>query len=257
MFHQLPGAFALAAGHAQLQLPDIAYQSGNTLRNGQRTAGFIQHIVHRQRESVVVGQTALLGDFLRHFQQRIPEHDRKQERRVNAHIVMDAVIGILQHLGNDVFHRAIAALGKVAGDGREQRLEQVIFAQQHVGIIAIARLQQLQHFFEQTRRGNVMEQRGKTRNRLGGFRADVHIQLGGKAHSAQHADRIFAVAGFRIANQANHALLQIFHAADVVAHGKIGHAVIQAVNGEVATLGIFFDRSEDVVAQQHPVLAAL
>ena len=91
MFHQLPRAFALAAGHAQLQLPDIAYQRGNTLRNGQRTAGFIQHIVHCQGESVVIGQTALLGDFLRHFQQRIPEHDREQERRVNAHIVANAV----------------------------------------------------------------------------------------------------------------------------------------------------------------------
>jgi hypothetical protein len=33
-------------------------------------------------EGVVVGQTALLGDFLRRFQQRIPEHHREQERRV-------------------------------------------------------------------------------------------------------------------------------------------------------------------------------
>lgn len=94
-------------------------------------------------------------------------------------------------------------------------------------------------------------------DRLGAFRADAHIELGGKAHRAQHAYRIFAVAGFRIANQADNAILHILHAANVIADGKVGHAVVKAVNGEVAALGIFFDGAEDVVAQQHAVLAEL
>jgi len=51
--------------------------------------------------------------------------------------------------------------------------------------------------------------------------------------------------------------LQIAHTADVVTHGKVGNAVIEAVNGEVTALGIFFNRAKDVVAQQHAVLAAL
>ena len=143
MLHQLPRAFALTAGHPQLKLPDIAHQSSDAFRDRQRAAGFVQHVVHRQREGVVVGQPAFLGDFLRRFQQRIPEHYREQERRVNAHIVANAVIGILQHLADDALHRTIAALGEVAGNGREQRLEQIIFAQQEIGLIAVAGLQQL------------------------------------------------------------------------------------------------------------------
>ena len=257
MLHQLPGAFALATGHAQLQLPDIADQGGDALRDRQRTAGFVQYVVHRQREGVIVRQAALLSDFLRRFQQRIPEHHREEEGRIDAHVVMNAGVGVLQHLVDDPLHRAIAALGKVAGDGREQRLEQVVFPQQQVGLIAMPGLQQLEHFFEQARRRHVVEQGGQPRQRFGRFRADGHIQLGGEAHRAQHAYRILAIAGFRIADQADHAVLQILHAADVVAHGKVRHAVIEAVYGEVATLGVLFDRAEDVIAQQHAVLAPL
>ncbi len=257
MLHQLPGAFALTTGHAQLQLPDITNKGGDALRDRQRTAGFVQHIVHRQGEGVVVRQAALLSDFLRRLQQRIPEHHREEEGRIDAHIVMNAGIGILQHLADDSLHRAVAALGKVAGDGREQRLEQAVFPQQHVGLVAIPGLQQLEHFFEQTRRRHIVEQGGQARQRFSRFRADGHIELGGKAHRAQHAHWILAIAGFRIADQADHAVLQILHAADVVANGKVRHAVIEAVDSEVATLGILLDRAEDVVAQQHAVLAPL
>ncbi len=102
-----------------------------------------------------------------------------------------------------------------------------------------------------------MQQRRQARDRLGGLFADAHTELRRKTHRAQHAHRIFAIAGFRIADQADDAILQIFHAADVVADGEIRHAVIEAVDGKVATLGVFFNRTEDVVAQQHAVLAAL
>ncbi|CQB92886.1 Uncharacterised protein [Salmonella enterica subsp. enterica serovar Typhimurium str. DT104] len=85
----------------------------------------------------------------------------------------------------------------------------------------------------------------------------MHIELRSETHGAQHSNRIFAVARFRIADQANHAFLQILHPADVIAHGKIRHAVVKAVDGEIAALGIFFDRAEDVVAQQHTVLPTL
>ena len=118
-------------------------------------------------------------------------------------------------------------------------------------------LQQLQRLFKQAGRRHVVDQRRQTRNRLCRFRADAHIELGGETHGAQHAHGIFTVARFRRADQANQTLFQVLHAADVVAHGEIRHAVIQAVDGEVATLGIFFNRAEDIVAQQHTVLTAL
>ncbi|MNT22930.1 hypothetical protein D3C72_1583320 [compost metagenome] len=118
-------------------------------------------------------------------------------------------------------------------------------------------MQHFQRFFEQARRRNVVDKRRQTWDRLGGFRTDLHIQLGGKAHGAKHTHRIFAIARFWIADQANHAVFQILHAADEITHREIGHAVIKAVDGEIATLGIFFDGTKDVVTQQHAVLAAL
>ena len=121
----------------------------------------------------------------------------------------------------------------------------------------MAGLQQLQRLFKQASRRHVVNQRRQTRDRLGRFRADAHIELGGKTHGAQHTHGIFTVARFRRADQADQTFFQVLHAADVIAHGEIRHAVIEAVDGEVATLGIFFDRAEDVVAQQHTVLAAL
>ena len=66
-----------------------------------------------------------------------------------------------------------------------------------------------------------MEQCGKTGDRLGGFRADVHIELGGKAHSAamRTGSSLVAFPGSPIRRIMPSC--RIFHAADVVAHGKI------------------------------------
>lgn len=59
MLHQLPGAFTLTAGHTQLKLPDITHQRGNTFRDRQRATAFVQHVVCRQRERIIIGETAL------------------------------------------------------------------------------------------------------------------------------------------------------------------------------------------------------
>lgn len=88
----------------------------------------------------MIGQAAFLGDLLCRLQQWVPEHGGKQERRVHAHIVMDTRIGILQYLLNNAFHRAVAIFREVAGNGREQRLEQMIFTQQLIGFVTVARL---------------------------------------------------------------------------------------------------------------------
>ncbi len=205
----------------------------------------------------MIGQAAFLGDLLCRLQQWVPEHGGKQERRVHAHIVMDTRIGILQHLFNDPLHRAVAIFREVAGNGREQRLEQVIFTQQLIGFVTVARLQQFQRFFKQTCRWNIVQQGSQARDRFCGFRTDTHTQFGGKTYRAQHPYRIFTVARFRVTNQTDNAVLQILHAANVITDGKICHAVIQAVDSEIAALGVFFDGAENVVAQQHAVLPAL
>ena len=170
---------------------------------------------------------------------------------------MNAVIGVFQHLCQHPLHVAVTVFREVARQRREQRLEQLIFTQLQIRAVAITRLQQLQGLFKQARRRDITQQRGQTWNRLGGFRRNAHIELGGKARDAQHAHRIFAVAGFRIANQANDALFEIADAANVVTYAEISHAVVEAVDGEIAALGIIFDRAEDIVAQQHTALGAL
>ena len=85
----------------------------------------------------------------------------------------------------------------------------------------------------------------------GGTRADGHIQLGGKAHGAQHPHRIFTITGLGIADQLKLALGQIFQTPFEIVQGEIFGAVVEGVDGKVAALGILFDGAVDVVAQQH------
>lgn len=53
---------------------------------------------------------------------------------------MNTRIGVLQYLLNDPLHRAVAIFREVAGNGREQWLEQMIFTQQLIGFVTVARL---------------------------------------------------------------------------------------------------------------------
>jgi len=120
----------------------------------------------------------------------------------------------------------------------------------------VACLQQLQRLFKQARRRHIVDQRRETGDRLGGLRADAHMQLGGKAHRAQHPHRIFPIAGLRVTDQANNTLFKILHSADVVAHGKIGDAVVEAVDGEVAALRVLFQSAIYVVTQDASAFVA-
>jgi hypothetical protein len=110
--------------------------------------------------------------------------------------------------------------------------------------------EQLQGFFEQARRRGFAQQARERGDGRGGRRFDAEIELRGQAHRAQHADRIFAIPGFRIADQAQHARLHVFEPADVIAHREILDRVVQRVGGEVAAHRVVFDRTIDVVAQQ-------
>src|SRR6478736_10331589 len=81
-------------------------------------------------------------------------------------------------------------------------------------------------------------------------------QLGGKAQGAQHAHRVFFVAGGRVANHAQGARFKVFHAIAVVNDGKVLERVVEGVDGEVAAHGIGFESAIDIVAQQHAVFIA-
>ena len=84
---------------------------------------------------------------------------------------------------------------------------------------------------------------------------DIEAQLGGEAHGAEHAHRVFPVAGFRVANQPHLAVFQIVNAVGEIHHGEVADAVIEGVYGEISAQGVFFQIAVDVIPQQQAVLA--
>ena len=80
-------------------------------------------------------------------------------------------------------------------------------------------------------------------------RIDGHIQFGSKTHSTQHSDRVFPIAGFRVANQADLTVFQILYAVGKVDNGEIPDAVIQRIDGEVAPQCVFFLIAIDIIPQ--------
>ncbi len=111
----------------------------------------------------------------------------------------------------------------------------------------------LQRFVEQARRRGLLQQRRQLGERRGGGGVDVEVQLGGQARGAQHAHRVLAVARLRVADQAQHPVLQVLHATDVVEHAEIGDVVVHRVDAEVAAHRVFLDAAPDVVAHDPPI----
>jgi hypothetical protein len=121
----------------------------------------------------------------------------------------------------------------------------------------VAREEHLQAFLEQAGRSRILEQRPEALDRLRGRCLDLEAELCRQPHRTQHPHRVFAVAGFRVADQAQQAVLDILEPAHVIAHREVLDRVIQRVRGEVAAHRVLFDRSVDVVAQQAAALVRL
>ena len=81
---------------------------------------------------------------------------------------------------------------------------------------------------------------------------DTEIQLGGKTHGPQHPYRVFLVALFRVADQADQVIADVVYAVGVVKNALADRIVVQGVDGEVAALRVFFQRAVDVIAQDAP-----
>ena len=56
---------------------------------------------------------------------------------------------------------------------------------------------------------------------------------------------------FGVAYNTNLASFQVIYAVSVIKHAEIGTAVVQGIDGKVATDGVVFQAAVDVVAQQH------
>ena len=113
----------------------------------------------------------------------------------------------------------------------------------------MAGLQQLDHLVEGARLRNVVEQRRHFADRRPRLRLDLEAELGGEAHRADDAHRVFAVARDRVADHAQQLLARILDAAVVVDDDLADRVVVHRVDGEVAPRSVLDLRPPDVVAQ--------
>ena len=81
-------------------------------------------------------------------------------------------------------------------------------------------------------------------------RVDLETELGGKAHHAQHAHRVFAETCVRIADHPHHAGLEVGDAAGVILDREIADVVIERVHRDVAPHRVLVLGTEHVVGQQ-------
>ena len=115
-------------------------------------------------------------------------------------------------------------------------------------------MRQLDHFIEQARRGDRVQQARQLGDELAHGWVDPEIQLGREPHRPQQPDRILPKAHGRLADHAHAALLQILHPANEVQHGLPFGVVEQGVDREVPPLGVAVDCAVGVVAQDASLL---
>jgi ATP-dependent Clp protease adapter protein ClpS len=84
-------------------------------------------------------------------------------------------------------------------------------------------------------------------------RLDGEAQARGEAHYAQHANRVFAVTRFRLADDAQRLVADVGDAAVVVQHLLRRRVVVHRIDGEVAPHRVLVLRPEAVVAQDAAV----
>ena len=72
-------------------------------------------------------------------------------------------------------------------------------------------------------------------------------ELGGKTHGPQHTHRVFTVALFGIADQADQSGLQIVQTAGVIQYREVFDIVIQGIYGEITALSVFLNGTIDII----------
>ena len=193
----------------------------------------IEHFVHGgvQRGDQRLAGGAAAVPVLDHV---MPQQRGKQEARRDRLAGLDAIVGVVE----GKLHEALAhRLLQCDVQQRQQAAVQARLAQFLQRCPGVARHQQLQHLVEQACGRHVVDQRAQLRDRRARVGVDVETCLGREAHHAQHTDRVFAVAGERIADHAQRTRAHVFHTVMVVMHGFVGGVVVHRVDGEVAAGG--------------------
>lgn len=250
LFDHAVDGLAHAALEARLHEPDFAHVRREAALDGQLFGLLVQHRVSglRQRRD---GVLALGAQLLPAHLDLLPQQRGEQEAGADGLAGAHAGVGAFQRQFHEVF---AAGLFQHHVQQRQQTLVQAVGAQLAQAVHGMAAGQQLEHFVEQARGRHVLDQVRHGADGLARGRVDGAVELGGEAHRAQHAHRVFAVALGRVADHADLALLQVGHAVVVVDDFLGVRIVVERVHGEVAARRVLGLRAEHVVAQDAAVL---
>ena len=144
MGEQPLGPLAGTAGQTVLQQPDLAHVGGEATWDGDGLDLLIDGFVHGQQQGVLGRQRALVGKVAAAFFHHAPEQGSVEEGWGDRQLIGNPLIGIAQSQLQEAFERAVTLSGQQSGNLREQRGEQIVLAQQLVGLQRMTRLEQLE-----------------------------------------------------------------------------------------------------------------
>ena len=181
----------------------------------------------------------------------MPQQRGEQERRRHRLAVAHALVGVGER---EVDEARPERLFEDDVEQRQHAVMQPVLAQALQRFDRVSRQQQLFHLVEQPRRRHVVDQRRQRGIGVAVFFSISMPELRREPRGAQHAHRVFAIAGDRIADQAQPPRLDVGDAADVVPDFLGRRVEVERVDREVAAQRVLGLRAEHVVGQQPAVL---
>ena len=252
-FEQPERPLARALLEPRLQRPDLLHHPDKALGDGKLLGLAIEHLVHRGVQS---GDRPLARLFpcFPCLVDIVPEQGGKQETRRHRLALAHPLVRV----GKRQFDEFLSLrLLEDHVEQRQQTVMQAFPAQRGERRDRMTGEQQLQHFVEQARGRNVRQQRGQALDRGARSGGDRKPELRRQPHRAQHAHRVFAIAGFRIADQAQLPGLDVLQAAQIVPDLLGDRIVVQRIDGKVPARRIVGLAAEDVVGKNAPVLVGV
>ena len=159
---------------------------------------------------------------------------------------MHALVGLSQDRTHPI-HAAFALHHIV--QNRHQICREAIFLQHFKTSERMSRGEKFQCFVKQARRRNMPEQATIGLHRIQCVRLGLKTEFSHETQHAQHAHGIFTKARFRLADDAQHLIVQITHPAVVIKYHLALHVVVQRIDRHVAARGVRLDIAIDVIAQ--------
>src|SRR6266699_6149696 len=244
------GAAAAPLLEARLRRPDFLHDRGEAPWDGELVGLNVEHCVHRLEQRRDRLQSPLLGFFPRR-KHLVPQERREQERRRHGLPRAHPAVGLLERESDEALAHRLLEDDVEQG---QQTVVQAFAAQLAQARRRVAREQQLLHFLVDPRRGNISQQVSQLAYRLSRALVDGESRLCGKAHGAQHPQRVFPVTGARVADDAHGFPLQVPEAVVVVEESLARRVVVQRVDREVAPDGVVLARAVGVVAHNATML---